>query len=321
MRARADSLGSVAAPRGIWLHALLFAATCATTFLAGGLFSQSGSSFSIASGVMFSAAIMGILLCHEMGHFVAARLHGVDASLPYFLPFPLPPIGTFGAIIKMRQPPRTRSALIDIGSAGPLCGMLVTLVVTFIGLKLSVVRPLSALPEHAWMEGNSLLYLALKKLAHPEMGPAQDVWMHPLAWAGWVGILVTSLNLIPVGQLDGGHVLYALVGPRAHRRVGLAAHGLIFGLGMIGLACYLALLGGPCVSWLTRAGLVHWVLRASGMLPLLFWTILLRFVGHAHPPVEDPGLPLGRLRLAVGLLSLAVLVATFTPVIGSPLEP
>ncbi len=321
MRERVKNLGGQGAARKIRLHALLFFATCGTTFMAGGFFTEGKDAFSIASGLMFSAAIMGILLCHEMGHYVAARLHGVDVSLPYFLPFPLPPIGTFGAIIKMRVPPRTRSALIDIGSAGPLAGIVVTLVVTFIGLKLSVVRPLTDLPSHAWMEGNSLLYLLLKKLAHPEMGPAQDVWMHPVAWAGWVGILVTSLNLIPVGQLDGGHVLYAMVGPRAHRRVAVAAHGVIFVLGMIGLVCYLVLLHGPTVAYLEQAGLIYPVLRASGMLPLLFWTILLRFVGHGHPPIEDPDIALGRLRLAAGMVSLLVLVLTFTPVIGSPLRP
>ena len=120
---------------------------------------------------------MGILLVHEMGHYLASRYHRVDASLPYFIPFPLPPVGTFGAIIRMKSPPRTRGPMLDIGYAGPLAGLVVTIIVCFVGLRLSPVVPLSGLPEGSFMEGNSLLYLALKKLAHPEMGPGDDVFL------------------------------------------------------------------------------------------------------------------------------------------------
>jgi len=304
------------------LHLVLFLATCGTTFFAGGLFSGDPDTlFSPMSGLLFSVSIMGILVSHEMGHFVAARLHRVDASLPYFIPVPLPPIGTFGAVIRMRRPPRTKASLLDIGCAGPLAGMVVTLVVCFVGLELSEIRSFSSLPENTWMEGNSLLYMLLKKLAHPDLGPHQDVWLHPVAWAGWVGILVTSLNLLPAGQLDGGHVLYALVGPGLHGRVARAVHVVVFFMGLVGLACYLAMLHGPTMRVLEQMDLAGMVGRGSGMLVWLIWTILLKFVGHAHPPVVDTATSLDRGRLAVGGITLLVLIMTFTPVIGSPLNP
>ncbi len=248
----------------IWLHGLLFAATCGTTFFAGGFFSGDPEiAFSVEAGFLFSIAIMGILVTHEMAHYIAARRHRVEASLPYFIPVPLPPIGTFGAVIRMRKPPSTRASLLDIGSSGPLAGLLVTIVVCFVGLKLSEIRPLAELPKGAWMEGNSLLYLALKKIAHPEMGPDFDVWLHPVAWAGWLGILVTSLNLLPAGQLDGGHVLYSLTGPRRHAKIGKYVHITIFSMGLVGLICNLLVLHGPTMQALKDIGLAHWVVRGT----------------------------------------------------------
>jgi membrane-associated protease RseP (regulator of RpoE activity) len=301
-----------------WLHSLLFFATCATTFFAGGFSGQTDLSFSVLSGIMYSACIMGILLVHEMGHYIASRLHRVDASLPYFIPFPLPPVGTFGAIIRMKSPPRTRGPMLDIGYAGPLAGLVVTIIVCFIGLRLSEVVPLSDLPEGAFMEGNSLLYLALKSLAHPEMGPADDVFLHPIAWAGWLGIIVTSLNLIPAGQLDGGHVLYGLWGPKVHLKVARLVHVIVFAMGLTGLACYLVLNHGPTVSWLRESGYLDIVLRGSGMFMWLVWAILLRYVGGKHPPVEDPEAPLSTGRKLTGFVTLVVFVVTFTPVLMSP---
>lgn len=301
-----------------WLHALLFFATCATTFFAGGFSGQTDGSFSVLSGIMYSACIMGILLVHEMGHYLASRYHRVDASLPYFIPFPLPPVGTFGAIIRMKSPPRTRGPMLDIGYAGPLAGLVVTIVVCFVGLRMSEVVPVSGLPEGAFMEGNSLLYLALKKLAHPEMGPGDDVFLHPVAWAGWLGIIVTSLNLIPAGQLDGGHVLYGLWGPRIHLKVAKLVHVIVFVMGLNGLICYLALNHGPTVALLRDAGYLDIVLRGSGMFMWLVWAILLRYVGGKHPPVEDPDAPLSTGRKVLGFVTLAVFVLTFTPVLMSP---
>lgn len=303
---------------------MLFAATCATTFFAGGLGGEEQIVFLPGDGLLYAASIMGILLIHEMGHFLAARRHRVDASLPYFIPAPFPPIGTFGAVIRMRTPPRTRVSLLDIGAAGPLAGMVVAVVVCFVGLELSEVRPLAALPEHAILEGNSLVYLALKKLAHPGLGPGDDVFLHPVAWAGWLGLLVTSLNLLPAGQLDGGHILYALAGPARHRRVARAVHLAVFGMGIAGLACQMMLLHGPTTSALEEAGLLGVVLRGTGMIVWLVWAVLLYFVGGEHPPVENQAefdQPLPRARRVAGVVSLLVLVITFTPVVWSPVSP
>ncbi|MBN2495666.1 MAG: site-2 protease family protein [Deltaproteobacteria bacterium] len=308
-----------APPHKLWLHAALFFTTCATTFYAGTF--SGGKYFSIGDGLMFMAAIMGILLVHEMGHFTAARLHRVDASLPYFIPLPLPPIGTLGAVIRMRRPPDTRAAVLDIGAAGPLAGLIVAVPVCYAGLVLSEVQPISNLPQGAIMEGHSLLYGALKFLAHPGMGAGEDVFLHPIAWAGWIGLLVTSLNLLPAGQLDGGHVVYAMVGGRRHERVAAWVRLVVLAMGVLGLAC--AVLGAleSMAAPLAAAGLTGLVSRGSGMAPWLVWALLLHFVGRAHPPVEDESAALGRPRSAVGWISLAVLVLTLTPVIWSPVEP
>jgi membrane-associated protease RseP (regulator of RpoE activity) len=311
-----------AAPTRWRLPALLFLATCGTTFFAGGLTSsEDGAAFDPVAGAVFAASIMGILLIHEMGHFLAARAHRVNASLPYFLPIPLPPVGTFGAVIRMREPPRTRKALLDIGMSGPLLGLVAAAAVCFVGLLLSEVRTLADLPEGTVMEGNSLLYLLLKHLAHPTLGPSDDVLMHPMAWAGWLGLLVTALNLLPAGQLDGGHVVYALFGERVHTRVARITHALVFVMGLTGLGCQLLLLYGPAQPALEANGLLPWVLRGSGMLVWLVWTVLLRFVGGRHPPAGEDVAPLPPLRRVLGLLALVVLVLTFTPSIWSPLRP
>ncbi len=302
-------------PRRWWLHLLLLLATCATTFQAG---SQDGD---FQAGLVYMSAIMGILLVHEMGHFSAARVHHVDASLPYFLPVPYTPIGTFGAVITMREPPRRRAALLDIGAAGPLAGVLVAIPVCYLGLRLSEVRPLAALPEGAIVEGNSLLYLLLKHLSHPGLGPGDDIWLHPLAWAGWIGLLVTSLNLLPAGQLDGGHVTYALLGRRWHARLARLARAGVLGLGLLGLACTLTLTWQPWVDRLTAEGWIDPVLRGAGMTGWLLWAVLLRFVGRDHPPVEDEVSPLDPARRLVGWICVVLAIATFTPVFLSQVRP
>ncbi|NMB76902.1 MAG: site-2 protease family protein [Myxococcales bacterium] len=301
------------------LHLLLFLLTCATTFLAGA-WSAGGPGLNAAAGGMFAAAIMSILLVHEMGHYLAARRHRVEASLPYFLPAPFPPVGTFGAVIRMREPPRSRSALLDIGMGGPLAGLLPALLVCLVGLHLSPVVEMSDLPQGAMLEGNSLLYLGLKRLAHPEMGPSQDVLLHPLAWAGWLGLLVTSLNLLPAGQLDGGHVAYALFGADTHRRLSRTVHVAVFVLGLLGLACELLLVFDDTAALARERGWLPWLSWGSGMLPWLVWTVLLRFVGGRHPAIaaaDDPEPSPTRRRL--GLATLALFVLTFTPSLWSPL--
>jgi len=167
-------------------------------------------------GLGFAAGMLGILLAHEMGHYLMARHLGVSVTLPFLIPFPLSPMGTMGAVITMRDVPPSRRAMLLIGMAGPLAGLLVALPVLLYGLHLSEVTPLP--PGGGYMaEGNSLLYLALKALVFHRLLPSGglDVDLHPLAFAGWSGLLVTSFNLIPAGQLDGGHIAVALLGVKA----------------------------------------------------------------------------------------------------------
>lgn len=190
----------------------------------------------------FSLSMLAILTAHEFGHYFAARYHKTQVTLPYFIPFPLSPFGTMGAFIRLLEPPRNKKVLLDIGLAGPLAGLIVTIPVLILGLLLSPVDPLpEVLPPNFGFEGNSILYLVLKYLIHGAWLPAPetyqgisplfywiryfftsyplpqgglDVSIHPIAWAGWAGLLVTSLNLLPAGQLDGGHLVYSLYGNR-----------------------------------------------------------------------------------------------------------
>ena len=168
-------------------------------------------------GLPFAVALMLILGAHELGHYFAARHHNVPVTLPYFIPFPISIIGTMGAFIRLKAPVTNKRALLDIGAAGPLAGMVFALPILVIGLLTSDVGPLP--PGGYLLEGNSILYALLKVVTLGRFLPADgiDVSLNQLAWAGWVGLLVTSLNLIPVGQLDGGHVAYVLFGRRARR--------------------------------------------------------------------------------------------------------
>ncbi|RLD01682.1 MAG: site-2 protease family protein [Chloroflexi bacterium] len=190
----------------------------------------------------FALSMLAILTAHEFGHYFAARFHKTRVTLPFFIPFPLSPFGTMGAFIRLLEPPKNKKVLLDIGLAGPLAGLVVTIPVLIVGLTLSSVNPLpEVFPADFGFEGNSILYLILKYLIHGAWLPQPttyqnlsplvywiryfftgyplplgglDVTIHPVAWAGWAGLLVTSLNLLPAGQLDGGHLVYSLYGNR-----------------------------------------------------------------------------------------------------------
>jgi membrane-associated protease RseP (regulator of RpoE activity) len=285
------------------LHAALFAATCATTYAAGGL--------------AFSATLMTILVVHEAGHYIAARIHRVDASLPFFVP--LPPqisLGTLGAVIKMDRPIEDRNKLIDVGAAGPLAGLAAAIPLLAIGLWLS---PLSAAPaEGTYVEGNSILYIGLKFLITGRYLPAADgtdVVLHPMAFAAWVGLLITMINLIPIGQLDGGHVARAFLGNR-HERLSRNLHWalLVVALCVAGGLAYDAHRGGYSNS-------VALSQAFSGGMPWMVWAAMLFVMrwmsgGSYHPPVGDEVLTPGRRRLV--LFTAVVFVLIFTPV---PLRP
>ena len=234
-----------------WINLGLFALTVFSMLLAGALYGYAGPPHlagvlrSLPDGVPFAASLLSILLAHEFGHYLAAQAHRSPVSLPYFLPFPGSVFGTLGAFIRLKRPPRNRNVLLDIGLAGPLAGLVVAVPVLLYGLSVSTVGPLAADPAAlGGLEGNSLFYLAAKWLVTGAWLPAPisyggmpavlywlryvvigqplplggtDVFLSPIAWAGWAGLLVTALNLIPAGQLDGGHLLYVLLGERAVR--------------------------------------------------------------------------------------------------------
>ena len=263
----------------------LFAVTVFTTLLAGAL--QAGVNpiekpSEIWRGIPFSFTLLLILACHESGHWVASRRHGVDVSFPYFIPGPTL-VGTFGAFIAMKSPISDRNALIDIGAAGPLAGLVVTIPVLFVGLALSQVVPAAQTEGVGIHLGECALFSAVNWLVHGTIGPDQDVILHPMAFAGWIGLLVTSLNLIPVGQLDGGHIIYAIFGDR-QREVAWMVVGMLLVLGIVGWE-----------GW-------------------LIWGGILLILGVRHPPVIYDWGELDNRRLAVGYLAMLCFALTFTPI-------
>lgn len=252
----------------VWLHVALFALTVLSTIAVG--------------GIQFSTALLSILLAHEFGHYFTARRYDVPVSLPYFIPFPLSLFGTMGAFIRMSPRIPHRRALFDIAAAGPIAGLVLAIPLTYVGILLSEIIRKDGLPDNVISLGEPLLFQALGWLAHGSIGQDVDMLLHPVAFAGWAGMFVTALNLLPIGQLDGGHITHALFGSRS-RQVALAMFG--------GLAAY---------SLIERN--VTW-------LPLL---ILLLVIGIQHPPAFDDGLPLGRGRAIVGVLLGVIFVTCFS---------
>jgi Zn-dependent protease len=277
-----------------WLPALMFVLTVISTVFVGG-FQLDG--FNWGEGLAFSAAILSILMAHEMGHFLVARRRGVHVSYPYFIPMPLSPIGTMGAFIAMQSPPRTRRDLLAVAIAGPVAGLVVAIPVLLLGLWLSPLKTLDPveLQEQGivlYMEGNSLLYLLLKWIVFGRVLPdgLTDVMLHPVAFAGWVGILVTGLNLIPAGQLDGGHIFYTLFGRRIARIVTYVLAGGLF------------LLGFQWMGW-------------------FLWSFLILMFGQHRAPMLNELAPLTSRERWIALAGLALFVLVFTPVPFVIIEP
>ena len=268
------------------LHLVLFIATLITTDLAGA-FQQGANPFSdpqtIVQGLPFAITLMSILLFHEMGHYLLARHHGVPASLPYFIPGPPWLVGTFGAFIRMQSPPVNRQALFDVGAAGPWAGALLAIPAVMIGLALSEVRPLNPFEDGGLVLGDSFLFSALTHLVLQVSADDVTVVLHPIALAGWFGLFVTFLNLLPVGQLDGGHVTYSLFGP-SHR-------------------------------WISRLALVGILfLGFQGWTGWFFWVVFLALVGLDHPPTQDLWSPLDTRRRVYAWCTIGLFVLTFIPV-------
>ena len=276
------------AQRGPGLHIALFAATFLTT-AAASAFHQGINVLAepqrLITGFPYAIAIMSILLFHECGHYFLARLHRVDATLPFFIPAPPIPffIGTLGAFIRMRTLPRDRRALFDIGAAGPWGGLLVAIPALLIGLSLSEVQAAGPSAEGGIFLGDSLLFRALCWLVLGTTGDDVTIMLHPIALAGWVGLLVTALNLLPVGQLDGGHVVYAAFGERWHRWI---SRGTLTTLVVLGL--------GGATTW-------------------LFWALLLLVLGLRHPRLLDAHTPLDRPRKWAALATIGMFLVTFMP--------
>lgn len=262
----------------------------------------------IFTGWPFALSLLGILLAHEFGHYLMSRHHKTAATLPFFIPLPFSILGTMGAFIQMQAIPKNKRVLFDIGVAGPLAGMVVAIPVLFLGLSLSELGPVVSSPG-GFIEGNSLLYLISKYLIFGQWLPAPantsglslfqhwiqyfftgspvpfggtDVFIHPVAFAGWAGLLVTALNLIPVGTLDGGHITYALFGDKVRK-----AYPFILAV--------LAVLGLVWSTW--------W-----------FWAVLLLWLGRVHAEPLDQITELDPRRRAVGALAIILFILVFSPV-------
>jgi membrane-associated protease RseP (regulator of RpoE activity) len=298
------------------LNVALFILTIVTVFMAGAVYLPARTLWEMAgNGLEFTAALMGILVCHEAGHYIAARRRGIETSLPYFIPLPpfLSIFGTLGAVILMRGRIRSRDALIEVGAAGPLAGMAVAVPLLFIGLADCPIVPI---PTEGFIEGQSLLYMLAKHVVLGPIPPGYDVLIDhsPLAWAGWIGMLVTMLNLLPISQLDGGHVFYALFGA-AHSRASVwflrslfaLAAAVAIALGMdawsLGLrGDDLLVAASPGATWLVLGTALFFLTRRRGL---------------GHPPTD--GGELSPFHAAIGVLTLLVFVATFMPIVMRPI--
>jgi membrane-associated protease RseP (regulator of RpoE activity) len=239
-------------------------------------------------GIPYAASLMLILGGHELGHYFAARRHGLAVTLPYFIPLPIfSPFGTLGAFIQLRQPMRNRKMLFDVGASGPLVGLAFAVPILFIGLASARVGPIS--PGGIY-EGDSLLYAFAKFVTFGQFLPSNgiDVYIDSsqLAWAGWTGLLVSALNLMPIGQLDGGHIMYSLLGDRAR----------YFYYPLIAIMIGLALL--------TQV----WIL----------WVVLLLIFGRVYATPLDTITPLDSRRRLIGVLTLVIFLLIFVP---APLQP
>ena len=267
-----------------YLNIILFILTFISTLAVGAMHEGINvleEPLKIYKGLPFSIALLLILLFHEFSHYLASRKHRIEASLPYFIPAPTL-FGTFGAVIKMKSPITTKNALIDIGASGPIAGFIISVIVTIIGLYFSKIMPVHD-TNNLIALGDSLLFKALTKAILGTVPENHDVFLHPVALAGWIGFFVTSINLIPVGQLDGGHILYALIGEK-HSTFSKLLIGVMFIMGFF--------------LW------EGWII----------WGVLLIVLGFKHPPIVYSAMPLDPKRKIIGWISLAIFVLTFMPV-------
>jgi len=270
----------------VWVNVLLFIVTTLSVLLTGTTYIAPAKEWSLPAllpALGFAGSLLAILLAHEMAHYFVARHFGVPISLPYFIPFPLTLFGTMGAAEIMQGRPKNRHALLAVGMAGPLAGFLLAVPILLLGLLLSEVKPIPAAGSY-FVEGNSLLYLALKYLVFGRILPSggYDVFIHPIAFAGWGGLLVTALNLIPAGQLDGGHIIYALWGRRSR--------------------------------WLLWPILITLIILGSKWWPWYIWAALIYFLGRFYAEPLDDITGLSKVGQILAVLMLVLFVLIFSPV-------
>jgi membrane-associated protease RseP (regulator of RpoE activity) len=275
-------------PRRARLQGLLYLLTCLTTFAAGAVGWQplllgvddAGIAEAVTGhwdrGLLYMAAVMAVLTAHEAGHFIAARIHGIPATLPFFIPMPILLTGTLGAVIGMEGSRADRRQLFDIAVAGPLAGLAVAVPLLALGLFSGTAdgtNPFALAPFAVW----------LQSLLRPDLAAGSTVAPNALFMAGWVGLLVTGLNMIPVSQLDGGHICYAVFGRRG--------------------------------NWVARTALIAAILAVviSGRLNWVALVVIVTFLGVDHPPIREERVPLGPFRTALGLAMFAIPVLTFMP--------
>jgi len=307
-----------------WINILLFVLTSISVLFAGAIFTSVTDPFAgpinlrvilkfLVQGWPFAVSFLAILAAHEFGHYFMGRFHKVKVSLPYFIPFPLSQIGTMGAFINMKEPPRNKKHMLDIAMAGPLAGLIIAIPVLIIGLSLSKIETIPAIIPEGFgfqIEGNSILYLLTKYFMFGKLLPqpvsfgntapllywikyfftgmpaplgGMDVMIHPVAWAAWAGLLVTSLNLIPAGQLDGGHIFHVLFGPKGSR---IALPIIIFVLAALGFAWN---------GW--------WL-----------WVILILFFGRRYAEPLDQITPIDSKRKWLAVFTLIIFILIFMPV-------
>jgi membrane-associated protease RseP (regulator of RpoE activity) len=276
----------------VWPALVLFVLTVLSCLFAGAQMTEGAAAINwhLLDGLPFAASLMVILTAHEFGHYLTARHLGSPTSLPYFIPMPVGPFGTLGAFITMGAPPRNRRHLLAIGAAGPLAGLALAVPLLWLGLSLSHVEPIPTAGGYTTM-GNSLLLTGMTLLRFGRLLPAggEDVFLHQVAFAGWAGLLVTALNLIPAGQLDGGHIMYALLGRK----------------------------GARVVTWIVIAALAGLSFKWTGW--LLWLALVLVFGRQQDMPLDDlTELTMGQRVFAAAMFLVFILVFVPVPMVNVP---
>ncbi|MHC1604669.1 MAG: site-2 protease family protein [Candidatus Methanofastidiosia archaeon] len=285
------------------LYPILFFATILSTIYAGYVLSlplvEEGLMESPWRGAMsFSVGLLAVLGCHEMGHKLQAIKSGISSTWPYFIPMPFLPLGTLGAVIKIKSPIPTKDDAVKLGASGPIVGVLVAIPIVIIGMKMSYVVPATSFEEGGFYLGSSLLFSILSSVAI-SVPDGMSIWIHPLAFAGWVGLFVTMLNLLPAGQLDGGHVVRAVFGEKGHKTISSLTMQILIFLGILGILSEWGIVSLHQYAW-------------SGW---LIWGIIIYFLTKGgHPGPLNDIRPLSSSSKIIAFIVFVIFVMCFIPV-------